>query len=118
LLERSNFFLKISIATLLCIYNIKKVFVKPAAHEKFFVTNDEKYQKCLIFGLHVTNDENAVNVARTRGNFVDPLVTNDKYARQVRSCAAGFTLSIAKYRVPTQTNGCRLPVCMNNIMTN
>jgi hypothetical protein len=27
---------------------------------------------CLIFGLHVTNDENAVNVARTRGNFVDP----------------------------------------------
>ena len=38
----------------------------------FFVTNDEKYQTCLIFGLHVTNDENAVNVARTRGNFVDP----------------------------------------------
>jgi hypothetical protein len=26
----------------------------------------------LIFGLHVTNDENAVNVARTRGYFVDP----------------------------------------------
>jgi hypothetical protein len=26
----------------------------------------------LIFGLHVTNDENAVNVARTRGNVVDP----------------------------------------------
>ena len=43
-----------------------------AAHENFFVTNDEKYQTCLIFGLHVTNDENAVNVARTRGNFVDP----------------------------------------------
>jgi hypothetical protein len=39
---------------------------------EFFVTNDEKYQTCLIFGLHVTNDENAVNVARTRGNFVDP----------------------------------------------
>jgi hypothetical protein len=30
------------------------------------------YQTGLIFGLHVTNDENAVNVARTRGNFVDP----------------------------------------------
>ena len=43
-----------------------------AAHENFFVTNDEKYQTCLIFGLHVTNDVNAVNVARTRGNFVDP----------------------------------------------
>jgi hypothetical protein len=43
-----------------------------AAHENFFVTNDEKYQTCLIFGLHVTNDENAVNVARTRGNFVHP----------------------------------------------
>jgi hypothetical protein len=43
-----------------------------AAHEIFFVTNDEKYQTCLIFGLHVTNDENAINVARTRGNFVDP----------------------------------------------
>jgi hypothetical protein len=43
-----------------------------AAHENFFVTNDEKYQTGLIFGLHVTNDENAVNVARTRGNFVDP----------------------------------------------
>ena len=43
-----------------------------AAHENFFVTNDEKYQTYLIFGLHVTNDENAVNVARTRGNFVDP----------------------------------------------
>ena len=43
-----------------------------AAHDNFFVTNDEKYQTCLIFGLHVTNDENAVNVARTRGNFVDP----------------------------------------------
>ena len=43
-----------------------------AAHENFFVTNDEKYQTCLIFGLHVTNDENAVNVARTRGHFVDP----------------------------------------------
>ena len=40
-----------------------------AAHEDFFVTNDEKYQTCLIFGLHVTNDE---NVARTRGNVVDP----------------------------------------------
>jgi hypothetical protein len=26
----------------------------------------------LIFGLHVTNDENAVNVARTRGNVVNP----------------------------------------------
>jgi hypothetical protein len=39
---------------------------------EFFVTNDEKYQTCLTFGLHVTNDENAVNVARTRGNFVDP----------------------------------------------
>ena len=63
-----------------------------AAHENFFVTNDEKYQTCLIFGLHVTNDENAVNVARTRGNFVDQLVTNNKYARQVRSCAAGFTV--------------------------
>jgi hypothetical protein len=37
-----------------------------------YVKNDEKYQTCLIFGLHVTNDENAVNVARTRGNFVDP----------------------------------------------
>jgi hypothetical protein len=37
-----------------------------AAHENFFVTNDEKYQTCLIFGLHVTNDQNAVNVARTR----------------------------------------------------
>jgi hypothetical protein len=35
-------------------------------------TNNEKYQTCLIFGLHVTNDENAVNVARTRGNVVDP----------------------------------------------
>ena len=34
---------------------------------EFFVTNDEKYQTCLIFGLHVTNDENAVNIARTRG---------------------------------------------------
>jgi hypothetical protein len=43
-----------------------------AAHENFFVTNDEKYQTCLIFGLHVTNDQNAVNVARTRGNFVYP----------------------------------------------
>ena len=43
-----------------------------AAHENFFVTNDEKYQTRLIFGLHVTNDENAVKVARTRGNFVDP----------------------------------------------
>ena len=43
-----------------------------AAHEDFFVANDEKYQTCLIFGLHVANDENAVNVARTRGNFVDP----------------------------------------------
>jgi hypothetical protein len=43
-----------------------------AAHVNFFVTNDEKYQTCLIFGLQVTNDENAVNVARTRGNFVDP----------------------------------------------
>ena len=43
-----------------------------AAHENFFVTNDEKYQTCLIFGLYVMNDENAVNVARTRGNFVDP----------------------------------------------
>ena len=43
-----------------------------AAHEDFFVTNEEKYQTCLIFGLHVTNDENAVNAARTRGNFVDP----------------------------------------------
>jgi hypothetical protein len=41
-----------------------------AAHEHFFVTNDEKYQTCLIFGLHVTNDKNAVNVAGTRGNFV------------------------------------------------
>jgi hypothetical protein len=41
-------------------------------HEIFFVTKDEKYQTCLLFGLHVTNDENAVNVARTRGNFVDP----------------------------------------------
>ena len=39
---------------------------------EFFVTNDEKYQTCLIFGSHVTNDENAVNVARTRGYFVDP----------------------------------------------
>ena len=48
---------------------------------EFFVTNDKKYQTCLIFGLHVTNDENAVNVARTRGYFV---------ARQVRSCAAGI----------------------------
>jgi hypothetical protein len=48
---------------------------------EFFVTNDEKYQTCLIFGLHVTNDENAVNVARTRGNFVDPTC---------HSCAAGF----------------------------
>jgi hypothetical protein len=44
-----------------------------AAHEKVFVTNDEKYQTCLKFGLHVTNDDNAVNVARTRGNFVDPI---------------------------------------------
>jgi hypothetical protein len=43
----------------------------PAAPDNFFVTNDEKYQTCLIFGLHVTNDENAVNVASTRGNFVD-----------------------------------------------
>ena len=43
-----------------------------AAHEDFFVTNDEKYQTCLIFGLHVTNDENAINVARTRENFLDP----------------------------------------------
>jgi hypothetical protein len=43
-----------------------------AAHENFFGTNDEKYQTRLIFGLHVTNDENAVNVARTRRNFVDP----------------------------------------------
>ena len=43
-----------------------------AAHEDISVTNDEKYQTCLIFGLHVTNDENAVNIARTRGNFVDP----------------------------------------------
>jgi hypothetical protein len=43
-----------------------------AQHENFFVTNDEKYQTCLIFGLHVTNEENAVNVARRRGNFVDP----------------------------------------------
>jgi hypothetical protein len=43
-----------------------------AAHEHFFVTNDEKYQTCLILGLHVTNDENAVNVDRTRGNFVYP----------------------------------------------
>jgi hypothetical protein len=25
-----------------------------------------------FYCLHVTNDENAVNVARTRGNFVDP----------------------------------------------
>jgi hypothetical protein len=63
-----------------------------AAHENFFVTNDEKYQTCLIFGLHVTNDENAVNVARTRGHFAlsIQLVTNNKYARQVRSCAAGL----------------------------
>ena len=38
-----------------------------AAHENFFVTNDEKYQTCLIFGLHVTNDENAVNVACVAG---------------------------------------------------
>jgi hypothetical protein len=43
-----------------------------AAHGNFFVTNDEKYQTSFILGLHVTNDENAVNVARTRGNFVDP----------------------------------------------
>jgi hypothetical protein len=41
-------------------------------HTRIFCHDyDEKYQTCLI-GLHVTNDENAVNVARTRGNFVDP----------------------------------------------
>ena len=54
-----------------------------AAHEDFFVTNDKKYQTCLIFGLHVTNDENAVNVARTRGNFVGnyglPLIKTDRF---------------------------------------
>ena len=67
--------------------------VKPAAHERtsraylLFVTSwidrvslcasnirdmQTKYQTCLIFGLHVTNDENGVNVVRTRENFVDP----------------------------------------------
>ena len=55
-----------------------------AAQEKFFVTNDEKYQTCLIFGLHVTNDENAVNVARTPGNFVDPTC----HEQQVRATSA------------------------------
>ena len=55
-----------------------------AAHEDFFVTNDEKYQTCLIFGLHVTNDENAVNVARTRGNFVDPKFKRSK----IQICSA------------------------------
>ena len=40
-----------------------------ATNESFSVTNDENYQTCLIFGLRVTNDENAVSVARTY--FVD-----------------------------------------------
>jgi hypothetical protein len=65
-----------------------------AAHENFFVMNDEKYQTCLIFGLHVTNDENAVNVAPHEDILSIQLVTNNKYARQVRSCAAGFTLNL------------------------
>ena len=34
-----------------------------AAPKNILVTNDEKYQTCLMFGLHVTIDENAVNVA-------------------------------------------------------
>jgi hypothetical protein len=65
--------------------------LKPAAHERtcraylLFVTSwIDKISSC------AGNDENAVNVARTRGNFVDQLVTNNKNARQVRSCAAGF----------------------------
>ena len=33
-----------------------------ATNESFSVTNDENYQTCLIFALHVTNDENAVSV--------------------------------------------------------
>ena len=36
-----------------------------------FVTRDRKYQTCLIFGLHVTNDKTTPYVARTLGDFVN-----------------------------------------------
>jgi hypothetical protein len=53
-----------------------------AAHENFFVTNDEKYQTCLIFGLHVTNDahEEILSIQ---------LVTNNKYARTTSALVCG-----------------------------
>ena len=71
-----------------------------AAHENFFVTNDEKYQTCLIFGLPVTSDENAVNVRPTHEEILSiQLVTNNKYARQVSSCVAGFSLDELQYSV-------------------
>ena len=62
-----------------------------AAHENFFVTNDEKYQTCLIFGLHVTNDENAVNACCPhtrkfcRSNLSRITSTRVKYARVRRA---------------------------------
>jgi hypothetical protein len=58
---------------------------------EFFVTNDEKYQTCLIFGLHVTNDENAVNVTRMhtrkfcQSNLSRITSTRDKCARVRRA---------------------------------
>ena len=66
-----------------------------AANEDFFVTNDEKYQTCLIFGLHVTNDENAVNVARTRGNFVDPTCheKQTRYLVEEEKCCSALLYS-------------------------
>ena len=56
-------------------------------HRRIFLSQSTKKIK---FGLYVTNDENTVNVARTRGHFVVQLVTIKKYAQQKRSCAAGL----------------------------
>ena len=59
-----------------------------AAHENFFVVNDEKYQTCLIFGLHVTNDENAVKMHTRkfcRSNLSRITSTRDKCARVRRA---------------------------------
>jgi hypothetical protein len=52
----------------------------------FLWTNDKKYQTCLIFGLHVMNDENSVNVAHT----CSKIFCQSKLPRQVCSCAVSL----------------------------
>ena len=57
-----------------------------AAHENFFVTNDKKYQTCLIFGLHVTNDECCPHTRKfCRSNLSRITSTRDKCARVRRA---------------------------------